>query len=353
MQKDFKFDIAIVGAGITGITIARELVSKDPHTKIIILEQTLVGTGASRYSAGLHVPYGYNSKVQALTEVSGAYYATLIKEKDIPIFPIRFFGLVSKEKYIEIYPKFTQKIIVYPFNYGLGSNRIEQIGIRNNKTMFSISDAHYANVLDLIHYYIKDKEFQQKVTIWESINITDIKSTQEDVNIFLQNGKSIIASKAILALGPWVNKGIFNSILSFLKIRIKKVVALHIEQPPKINDAGIFFFDEDAFLLPLHQLGYWLFSYTCQEWDVSPDVSELAITSEDYDVALGILNKYYPSLVGKANSGRVFCDAYSLDKVPIVTSIPQHPRIIFAGASNGSGYRLAPGMAQLASSMVL
>ncbi|GAA3079868.1 hypothetical protein GCM10020000_77090 [Streptomyces olivoverticillatus] len=44
---------------------------------------------------------------------------------------------------------------------------------------------------------------------------------------------------------------------------MKKVVALHVEQRPRPDDGVIVFEDADAFLLPVHHRGHWLFSYTC------------------------------------------------------------------------------------------
>ena len=55
--------------------------------------------------------------------------------------------------------------------------------------------------------------------------------------------------------------------------------------------------------------------------------------------------RYAPELAGRLRSGRVFCDAYSPSREPIVAMVGASGRIIFAGAANGSGYRLAPAIA--------
>jgi glycine/D-amino acid oxidase-like deaminating enzyme len=50
-------------------------------------------------------------------------------------------------------------------------------------------------------------------------------------------------------------------------------------------------------------------------------------------------------LAEHGNSGRVFCDAYSPDRQPVIRPLDAAGRIVFAGAAGGSGYRLAPAIA--------
>ncbi|MFK8038305.1 MAG: NAD(P)/FAD-dependent oxidoreductase [Crocinitomicaceae bacterium] len=47
-----KYDVAIIGAGITGLSVAIELKAKQPELEVIILERGLVPTGASTKNAG-------------------------------------------------------------------------------------------------------------------------------------------------------------------------------------------------------------------------------------------------------------------------------------------------------------
>ncbi|MDT1000338.1 FAD-binding oxidoreductase, partial [Pseudomonas aeruginosa] len=66
---------------------------------------------------------------------------------------------------------------------------------------------------------------------------------------------------------------------------------------------------------------------------------------QNLDEAQAVLRRYAPDLADRLRSGRVFCDAYSPSREPIVAKIGGGGRIIFAGAANGSGYRLAPAIA--------
>src|SRR6266540_4366450 len=74
-----------------------------------------------------------------------------------------------------------------------------------------------------------------------------------------------------------------------LRLRVKKVVATHLEWSPAPDDPLTIFHDEDAFLLPLHARGHVLFSYTCDRWDVVPDDVALVLERSDLDDARAVL----------------------------------------------------------------
>jgi glycine/D-amino acid oxidase-like deaminating enzyme len=136
------------------------------------------------------------------------------------------------------------------------------------------------------------------------------------------------------------------------------VVALYIDSPPAGSDPVVIFEDEDAFLMPVPERGAWLFSYTCREWDVDPDTLPAGLSARDAAEARAILRRCAPWLERHCAGGRLFCDAYSInrqysiDRQPLVQSIDPDGRIIFAGAANGSGYRLAPAIAAQAADLL-
>ncbi len=133
---------------------------------------------------------------------------------------------------------------------------------------------------------------------------------------------------------------------------MKKIVALHVEQVPGERDRAIIFHDQDAFLIPLANRGHWLFSYTCREWDVDPDDLTDGLSADHLAQAQDFLRRYSPSLARDCQAGRVFCDAYSTTGEPRVERLDAAGRIVFAGAANGSGYRLAPAIAAEAAELL-
>lgn len=69
--------IAVIGAGIVGCLVARELAARDPEVSITVLDRDAVGAGASRRSAGLHLPRGATPRIRRMSAYSHAYYADL------------------------------------------------------------------------------------------------------------------------------------------------------------------------------------------------------------------------------------------------------------------------------------
>jgi D-arginine dehydrogenase len=114
----------------------------------------------------------------------------------------------------------------------------------------------------------------------------------------------------------------------------------------------VLFDDSDAFLLPLVHRGHWLFSYCCPEWDVDPDALAGGLFATDIRAARDCLRRYSPALASACRAGRVFCDAYSPGQEPVVRALDEAGRLVFAGAANGSGYRLAPAIASEAADLL-
>lgn len=57
--------------------IAREVAVRDPGVTTIVLDQDMVGSGASRRSAGLHLPCGGTERVRRMAARSQEYYRRL------------------------------------------------------------------------------------------------------------------------------------------------------------------------------------------------------------------------------------------------------------------------------------
>jgi glycine/D-amino acid oxidase-like deaminating enzyme len=161
----------------------------------------------------------------------------------------------------------------------------------------------------------------------------------------LSTGGQLAADRVVLAPGPWVADPAWRALLAPHDLRVKRIVALHVDRPVGPDDRCVVLHDEDAFLLPLAHRGHWLFSWTCQEWDVDPDVAVPALTEKHLTEARALLARYAPALAARCTSGRVFCDAYTPDRQPLVRALEPTGRVVFAGGANGSGYRLAPAIA--------
>lgn len=305
--------IAVVGAGIVGCLIARQLASAGPPAMITVLDRDLVGSGASRRSAGLFLARGASPRTKRMSAFSHAYYANL-KERHphLPIFPV-------------------------------GATVLTDRGA-DPATARRIDGCHYADVHGLTQAIAALA--RPAVRFAEGVAVTGLTIGRDGVIVHCGSGWQLAVDQVVLAPGPWLAAPAWRDLLSPLGLRVKKIVAMHIEQQPDPADQVTLFDGEDAFLLPLRHRGHWLFSYACTEWDVDPDQLTGGLSAANVEEARACLRRCVPALAGAAASGRVCADAYSPSREPVVSVLEgTHERVVFAGGASGSGYRFAPAIA--------
>jgi glycine/D-amino acid oxidase-like deaminating enzyme len=311
--------VAVVGGGILGCLIAREICAHSPKAEVVLLERDAVGSGTSRRSAGLSIPSGVTDRIRGMAKFSGDYYDQLAQSRPgLPIYPVDMTVIAAES----------------------GAGVVAQ----------DVEGCHYADVGALAGALIRD--LRQRVSVREGVQVTGIQSDNGGVELELGTGETLTVDHAVLAPGPWINAPAWRRYVEPLGLRVKKIAALHVEQSPDAGDRVRYFADDDAFLLPMAHRGHWLFSYTCQEWDVDPDTLHDGLSPAVLGEARSLLSRLAPALAEHATSGRVFCDAYSPDREPRVQALDAAGRIVFAGAANGSGYRLAPAIASQAAGLL-
>jgi glycine/D-amino acid oxidase-like deaminating enzyme len=326
--------IAIVGAGIIGCLIARELAARYPGAPITVLDRDAVGAGASRRSAGLHLPRGSSARIRRMSADSHAYYADLKRaHPGLPIHPIRA-TVIADNTRIENY---------------LPEARPTPAPKANETTTWHITGAHHTDVPALAQALAT--QLRPQVTFAEGAAVTGLTQAPDSITLTTSTGARLTIDQVILAPGPWLTAPAWRDLLAPLALRVKRVAALHIDKQPTPADEVVLFDTEDAFLLPLPHRGHWLFSYPSQEWDVEPD-QEAGLEDKEFAQALDCLRRCSPTLADACHGGRVFCDAYSPAREPVVRALDPAGRIVFAGAASGSGYRLAPAIAAQTAALV-
>jgi glycine/D-amino acid oxidase-like deaminating enzyme len=326
-------DIAVVGGGIIGCLTARELLARRPGRTVAVLDRESVGSGASRRSAGLHFPRGATGRVRGMAAYSQQYYAELTWNRpELPIHQVGMDVVGAEQAVRQSY---------------LASAR----PTKAEPGVWQVEGGQYADVAGLTGRLFS--ELRAGAVVHEGTGVQSIDLGADRITLGLSNGGELTARQVVLAPGPWTAAPAWRELVAPLGVRVKKVVALHVDLVPAPTDRVIVFQAEDAFLLPLHDRGHWLFSYTCQEWGVDPDaLGGEGLSDQDLGDALAVLRALAPEYAAHCASGRVFCDAYSGTGEPIVCPLPADPRVVFAGAANGSGYRLAPAIAAQAADLI-
>ncbi|MFC8914829.1 NAD(P)/FAD-dependent oxidoreductase [Streptomyces sp. NPDC047821] len=332
-------DVAVVGAGITGILTARELSADDPDRSIVVVDSGDLAGGASRRSAGLHFPRGATPRARAFAAYSHDYYARLLADHPSwPLFPLDVSVVAREARAPALSDTYLDRARLVR-----GDGVHPLVSLPADSAVWHGTGCHYADVPALTR--LLAGQMRDRVGLREGVAVVGLSPDADGCTLQLSTGGSIRAGHVVLAPGPWLHTGPWQELVAPLHARVKKIVALHIDQRPTEEDPVLVLDDEDAFLLPMVQRGYWLFSYTCQEWDVSPGTVSTSLSRANVAEARELLHRYAPHLRPAATAGRVFCDAYSPDGAPLVEPLDPAGRVVFAGASSGSGYRFAPATA--------
>lgn len=330
--------IAVVGGGILGTLAAREIGARSEAT-VTLLDRGTVGSGASLRSAGLHLPAGSSEHVRGMAAYSQDYYGTLCREHPgLPIHPVGLTVVAAEPGAAALAERYLDGTLTRT-----DSVPWDEVRMPAGYAAWDVEGCHYADVGGLVQ--VLAAALRPRVDVREGVRVTAVDLDGDMVRLRLGTGGTLAADRVVLAPGPWLHDPAFRHLVAPLGIRVKKVVALHVERRPHDGARAVFFQDDDAFLLPLRHRGHWLFSYTCTEWDVDPDALHDGLSAAHLEQAREVLGRYAPGLAADCAAGRVFCDAYSPDRRPRVVALDPAGRIVLAGAANGSGYRLAPAMA--------
>lgn len=347
---DTQFDLAVVGAGIVGTMVAYLAHRRKPNWNILLLDRSLVGHGATHYSVGLDLPWGRTALHRSLASYSSQVFDELKAETpDLPFSPIPLCGITKRDRVAELMQSFVDDSLRVARNdeSELVRSCFSDLTLANEDVLMVGCTAHFGFPERIAWAIVEQLRQSSRVVCLEGSAIDSIVAGgRNEFQLEAADGRRFVTERVVIATGPWVVAGLGKEVAREAQVRIKKVAALHVDFAPRRNDPVLFFFDVDAFLLPLFEQRRWLFSFTSEEWDVVPDISKLSISTADRDAALAILERYCPSLVPHCQGGRVFCDGYGPNRSPVVVRHPDMPDYVLAMAGSGSGFRLAPGIAR-------
>jgi len=325
-----------------GTLAAFYAVKRNPNMLVLLVDRGFIGGGTTRHSIGFDYPFGHTKAKKEMAIESLLLWQQLDTHLQNLRCTLPLYGIVSKKNTERVLNGFVQnnfqtdeKTLV--FNKTTLLAKKEHVFITGGYCNYYKPQATTEKLAELI-------KKQHNCTIWEGLNVERVETQKSSFNLHLSDQNTIKTNKLLLATGPWSatnGLGLFEE----TKLRTKKIISLHIEEPTEQDCPALFFFDEDAFLLPLVTLNRLIFSFTILSWDIHPDSNAFVITPEEKEIGVSILRKYLPNLVNKCHGGRVFCDAYSPDWTPIIQRNPVYPNAVIATAGSGSGFRLAPAIA--------
>ncbi|MGE5324317.1 MAG: NAD(P)/FAD-dependent oxidoreductase [Actinomycetota bacterium] len=342
------FDLAIVGAGIIGASCAYCVSQCKPEWRLAVIDRSFAGDGATRYSVALDLPFGRTPRQKALAATSVRFYQKLkSSDSQWPIRDISFAVVASAASIESVAAAFVET----QFHVADNKERIylqsfyPGLNLPHDCVVLVNAEARYFMPQCLTRALLRRACATGRAQFLEGTEIADIHKHNGELTLLASDGREISARRAVLATGPWITGGPGGLSIREEGIRTKKVVAMHIESPPKPNAPVLYFAEEDSFLFPHPEENRFMLSIASAEWDCPPEISELRTTSADRLLATSILERYCPDLMRHCSGSRVFCDAYSPDRAPLIARMSALDGVVAAGACSGSGMRLAPAIA--------
>ncbi len=334
-MKEYQSDLLIIGCGIVGLTTATLAAIRNPSLSMTLVDKNLIGFGASGYSAGFSTPLAKtdteNGK-KLIIEGSSVMqelqdHIDLKLKKKQAYYIVGATSINNFQKYYIASDLEDSNDCALKTKCSIGN----YLNIPTDKKIyFSRQSAHCADLpmlMNQMSLFLRRKAHM----IFECSPIHHM----DKEHITLESGVSLKSKKNLFTTGPWQYG---EALQKTNQVKIKKVAALHLASIPAEDDPAIIFFDEKAFLLPLPEKGYWLMSFTSEDWDVAPK-QQLTFSEKDLEIALGILRKYSNKLGDLFSGGRVFCDHYSPSGEISISTLSK-ANLLVEGAS-GSGYRFS------------
>lgn len=352
-MADDDFDLVVVGAGVLGAAAARLASLYRPKWRMVVVDRGFAGGVGSRFSAGLDVPMAHRAALRGLVRRSGAAWERLRRET--PGLGVQQADTywIARDEHADRLRESVVDGSVRPATAGERHHVEEvfgQVVLAPGETLFRSSGSRYGSP-DLAARALLRAYASPTRLCWEGTQVTQYEWTGDGFTLHCADGRSLRGSRLVAAPGAWIASSPWPDTGGPRDIRIKKVAALHVERVPPPGSPVLMFFEHDSFLLPRTDERRWILSFASDDWDCPPEASRLAISGADRAKALSVLTRHVPGFAGHLDGGRVFCDAYTPDRTPVVAPLDGSAAVL-AGACCGSGYRLAPGLAERALDLV-
>jgi glycine/D-amino acid oxidase-like deaminating enzyme len=340
-----RLDLAIVGGGIIGLTTALMAKRRQPGSTVAVFERSLMGQGATRYSARLSIPYGATPQIRALASRSTQLFRTLREEvPELPIRDLEIFGVCSPGKLAGIRSAITVQ--------GADTLRdhvprtLDGFRVPPDSVVFGGLPATRCADDSLADRITAHLESQAGTLLLNGTEIVTVGKSGDNHVLETRDGRRFLAKRLAVCIGPWLAGSALVPLPVRADVRTKKVVAFHIPIAPPPDASAVYLFDHDAFLLPQPERRCWFYSFRSEHWDCKPESSGLYVDSSELERAKDILGLYLPLEGCDRWGARIFCDAYTPTRDPLIERVPDLPCCVVAGGCSGSGIRLAPAIAE-------
>ncbi|WFU62413.1 NAD(P)/FAD-dependent oxidoreductase [Bradyrhizobium brasilense] len=345
-MTDNIYDLAVIGAGVMGLSAAVIAANNSPGERIVIFDRETVGAGSSGFAPGIQINIGRNEKERSLVNAGSKIWRDIYPHGQWPKGRnCDVFWLTRNPEELSRTSCVVGTTPSASFALTERLSSLPQLSIPADMAV-ALDRGSYCPV-DSIVQDLAQRLKAVGIAICEGTSIERIRQGPSHILLQTSVDSELSARRVVLAIGPWLPESPLRAHLAAEpRLRVKKVVALHLAARPTANCPMIGLFDDYAFLVPMIEEGYWLFSFTSQEWNVRPDTSRLNVNSDDLARATAILAKWFSPEIPAVASARVFCDCYSDDGVPFSRPAQDVAGLYVIGGGAGNGFRFGPACAE-------
>jgi glycine/D-amino acid oxidase-like deaminating enzyme len=339
-------DLVVVGAGIVGSVVAEEARRRAPAAKILMLDAAQAGSGATRYSAALSTPTGATDAHRRLVLRAERWYAELEGCGGPRRRHLITYWVVPESEVDQLRAEFVSDppVPIGPADRVRLSATYPDLVVRPDEVVLRSAGVWAGRAAATAQMLAARLNQSGSSGCWEGVRVDDVQPDGAGQVVLTHTGERLHTRHVVLATGAWLAD---DARRVGWPLRVKKVAALHLARRPALDDPVVIFCAEDAFLLPLPEQGLTLFSFYCPTWDVRP-ARDLMIEPDELAAARAVLAARSPSLVAAVAGGRAAGDGYLPARLPSVAEDPTRPGVVVAGGCSGSGFQLAPALAESA-----
>jgi D-arginine dehydrogenase len=344
VTTDLTPDLAVVGGGVIGCFVAYQAARSHPDWRVMLLERSTIGAGATAWSAGVSFPLGATPRHQQLVRASAAEYAALpgtLTQRFLR--PVQMIYVVGRDGLDAL----RDRVVDVELRDTTSAQRqqvarmIPDIQLAAGEEMVTHDGHGFAvNARQLARALVAE---QVEVGLGQHVNIIE---SQGDGFRLGADGAEWSARRVVVASGPWPVPQVRPApLLAAPHARRKRVAAVHADLPVGLGDPLVYFVEDDLFVLPM-STGSALVSYYRDEWDVDPATVDGLANEQDLRFGIGALRRRSAPAAAAVTGGQAFCDLYTEARLPVVISDPSIPGLAAIRGGSGSGVRLAPGLAR-------
>ena len=241
------WDCIVVGAGIAGVCATYLASQRFPFWRILLVDKSFVGTGATMYSAGFGSPLVRNEKLRPLVIRSSQFYAGLRATiPSLPINDISFCSFVDRKNVASFLDLFgDSKRPIQSHQSELAILKLLP-GLRwpSSEQLWSGTIAMHSKVQEMVRYILLETQKNPLVKCWEGVTVRSILEGDDCIELTTTDNRQLLAHRGILAMGPWTVSGAADRYVSTFNLRRKKVVAFHLYLDPPSDAPALYLIDK-------------------------------------------------------------------------------------------------------------